>query len=398
MVGTSGLVLACGGEGRAFRTTSSAVGIIAQEPGFELTPCTGEYPMPLFVEGLAPAEAVDRLELRLGSHVQQARGSACSEVLDEAMCLAALEGQAEEPQMVLGQPGQLISRYHLRATRGEEAFRVGTLAELLAFLGTIDTRSEAELMAASLGFQLVCGESGTVPASPGFNVLGFTYQGCDGRSRHLLHLEPSGQLSLLDSFVELEPDPNCVVGRRPEGFGSSARRSSLGQFFAGCAELEAASVPAFVRLGRELVAHGAPRALVRRARLAAAEEVRHAQIVGALARRFGVTPRWPRVPVGCVRPLEHVARENAMEGCVRETYGALVARYQAVHAREAVIRNVYGRIAVDEARHAGLSWDVARWADRRLSRAERRRGRCCAPHGGRPARSRDHELECDAHG
>ncbi len=58
------------------------------------------------------------------------------------------------------------------------------------------------------------------------------------------------------------------------------------------------------------------------------------------------------------------------EGCVRETFGALVGHHQALHARDAEVREVMTRIAEDETRHAALSWDIARWASERLSSAE----------------------------
>ncbi|HZF50426.1 MAG TPA: hypothetical protein VE093_17330 [Polyangiaceae bacterium] len=59
--------------------------------------------------------------------------------------------------------------------------------------------------------------------------------------------------------------------------------------------------------------------------------------------------------------------------CVRETYGALVAAWQARASVDPVVRAVMRRIARDEARHAALGWEVARWAEARLSRADRAR-------------------------
>jgi len=53
----------------------------------------------------------------------------------------------------------------------------------------------------------------------------------------------------------------CPGGRRPAGLlSASGARSSepVGRFLARCAHLEAASVPAFTDLARELALHGAP--------------------------------------------------------------------------------------------------------------------------------------------
>src|SRR4029079_4274037 len=71
------------------------------------------------------------------------------------------------------------------------------------------------------------------------------------------------------------------------------------------------------------------------------------------------------------RPLAEVAIENAVEGCVRETFGAMMATYQAAHAEDAEIARIMRRVARDETRHAALSWAVARWAWPALDEAAR---------------------------
>src|SRR5262249_806141 len=130
---------------------------------------------------------------------------------------------------------------------------------------------------------------------------------------------------------------------------------------------------AFRRLARELRAHGAPRALVRRAEKAARDEIRHARATAALARRHGGRPAKPRVAPRKIRSLARIARENAIEGCARETFGALVATGQAEAARDPRIRKAMRTIARDETSHAALAWDVARWIEPRLRPATRAR-------------------------
>ena len=166
-------------------------------------------------------------------------------------------------------------------------------------------------------------------------------------------------------------DPNCAVGRRPEGYSPSAQGTSLGAYFAMTAELEAASVPAFQRLARELRAHGAPRELVSRAEKSARDEVRHARMMQRLAERFGGAPKLPRIGKLPVRSLAAIAEENAREGCVRETFGALVASVQALRSSDEGIRAAMEAIAVDETEHAALAWDVAAWLDTKLDSAGR---------------------------
>jgi hypothetical protein len=165
------------------------------------------------------------------------------------------------------------------------------------------------------------------------------------------------------------------TGRRSEGQAEApAVGDSPGSFFAHCAYLEAASVHAFRRLARELEAHGAPAELVARARRAADEEVSHAKTTARLSRRFGAAPRSVRAARAArlpVRDLATIARENAVEGCVRETYGVLVAMWQARTARDAGVRRALTTIARDEASHADVAAAVATWIETRLSRAER---------------------------
>ena len=154
-----------------------------------------------------------------------------------------------------------------------------------------------------------------------------------------------------------------LCGRRFDGLEEVA----CGEDFARASWLEAASIHAFRRLARELRAHGAPEELVAAARAAAKDEARHARLMTRLAKRFGAkVPRVEYTDRG-VRDLEAIARENAVEACVGETYGALVAEVQARRARDAEVRDVMRSIAPDELRHAALGWAVDAWATSRLS-------------------------------
>lgn len=166
-------------------------------------------------------------------------------------------------------------------------------------------------------------------------------------------------------------------GRQPEGLQAPrvAAQCALGDLFARMAWLEAASVPAFLRLADELKAHGAPEVLVRAARRSAGEEVRHARAMKALAKRHGAPVPEVEISPFTSRSLEAMVLENAREGCVRETYGAVVAGWQARTAQDALVREELGRIAGDELRHAELAWAVEAWAAERLTPAEHRRVR-----------------------
>ncbi|WP_147443739.1 hypothetical protein [Corallococcus sicarius] len=183
-------------------------------------------------------------------------------------------------------------------------------------------------------------------------------------------IKPAAQNSLDSHEVWCEV-PFLCEGRRPEGLCSDGALAvgvpALGALFAKMAHLEAASVPAFERLADELASHGAPERLVRAARRSAGEEVRHARVMEALAVQHGAA--MPELTVAPFQPrsLEALALENAVEGCVRETFGALLAQWQARCAEDAAVRESLGTIAPDELRHAELSWAIDAWALGRLS-------------------------------
>ena len=167
---------------------------------------------------------------------------------------------------------------------------------------------------------------------------------------------------------------NHCVGRPPTGLVLEPSRAScdVGAQLAQMAALEAASVTSFLRLARELSAHRAPASLVAAATRSAADERRHARSIRRLALAHG-SARIRFAPISrSIRPLAQVALENAVSGCVLETYGAVEGAWQATHAADPSVRRAMRRIAPDEARHAALAWRVDAWAQRRLSRAVRR--------------------------
>jgi hypothetical protein len=165
------------------------------------------------------------------------------------------------------------------------------------------------------------------------------------------------------------------TGRRPEGLVACAGGEAVGGWLARAACLEGASVPAFQRLIDELQGFQAPASLIRRAQRARRDEVRHHGIMSGLAQRLGGVVAAPMVPPFRARSLEEMAVENAVEGCVRETFGASVAAHQARRAAVPEIRQAMAGIARDEAQHALLAWDVDRWAWGRMDRAGRKQVR-----------------------
>lgn len=157
----------------------------------------------------------------------------------------------------------------------------------------------------------------------------------------------------------------CAGGRAPAGLASLRSHDALdpvASYWRAMEHLERASVAAFEELASELLLLGAPSALVERARRAADDERRHTRACGAELRRLGVARaevvRRP-VPPRCLLAL---AEDNAREGCVRESFGALLAAVQARRAEDPRHRALFAAIARDETAHGQLAWDVHAWA------------------------------------
>lgn len=341
--------------------------------------------------GLVPVDPVAYAELRetwatTGQDPQtpsvvDAAGELCGDATDVDACMASFAALPVESEISFYDGfGDGTMYRSVALTRGDAAEALASVAAIRSFLGPIDAAHDAGLLAIAERNTLVCdGRENAAASEDGWIVLTRTGGGCgegDDISEHVLHVSTDGGLEILESEVVERGDPNCAVGRLPAGLcrrSRSARGAAVGRFFGDVAELEAAAVAAFGQLGDELAVHRAPRALLRGAMRSRSDEIRHARVTGALAGRYGVRPTMPRVRPIAPRSLVEVAADNAAEGCVRETFGALVATMQARRAADPVVRRAMRSIARDETRHAALSWELAAWARGRMSPAERRR-------------------------
>ncbi|MBK8264779.1 MAG: ferritin-like domain-containing protein [Nannocystis sp.] len=151
------------------------------------------------------------------------------------------------------------------------------------------------------------------------------------------------------------------IGRRPIGHVDVAPAGDdLAEALACAAALEAASVTAFDELASRLARWGAPAELVARCRRAAAEERVHAEEVTVLAQSLGAEV--PATRCAARSPdLRAVAIDNAIEGCVREAWGAVVGGWIARSSTVPALREVYRRLFADEVGHAQLAWDLHTW-------------------------------------
>lgn len=149
---------------------------------------------------------------------------------------------------------------------------------------------------------------------------------------------------------------------------------ALGAVWERDAQLEYASIPAFIQLAHELTAQGAPRSLVRRALDAARDESGHALGCAALASRYQRHAILPTLPRYTPRPIEvgraglvRLAVESWIDGCLAEGCAARQAQRAAELAEQGAAQQLQRRIAADEQRHAELAWDTLAWT---LSQAE----------------------------
>lgn len=364
---------------RLFATLTPLAGCGININQFSEDLCNGE---PHFLEHVVPAAPVDYLELAQNyggpSTLLHATGERCRGSTSPADCETAFLALTRTP----GFPGPTHGNLSLAYTRGDETAAILDEASLRGFLGPIDSAADAALLLTLLDSRhsLVCtSENDAGPDGRNFILHTRTGHGCgedQDIEEHVVRVTPDGSFSVIATdFIE-RGNPQCVVGRRPLGLRlakSSSRRHPVGRYLAAMASLEAAAVPAFGQLARDLQAHDAPTSLVHRALRARADERRHAAIIAKHARRHGVRPQLPSVSAPRSRSLADVAAENASEGCVRETWGALVAHLQTSQAEDAELRHDLRRIAADETRHAALSWDVDAWARSRLPTSARTR-------------------------
>jgi hypothetical protein len=379
--GVDGGAPAAGGAGAAGMGGAAAAGSGAPM-AMEVRPTcpTGQVQ---FMRGLTPAEPFDYAAWRTrfgagpsttGVPDVQAEGMACANATDKTKCVQALAA-TEEGLMATDNCGQIgACRHYIVTSQGDTVKRYATRAELLSFLGPIDSAQDAMLVVHYDGFLLDCMRTLVTEEDGGFRVVVRQVTNTCPVEEDLvqLHVSADGTVKEL-AREEIPQTVASCVGRRPQGLvpQRACADTLMGVHFAAMAELEAASVHAFERLADELSALSAPARLVDAAREAARDEIRHALQTAAIARRYGAVPNLPKIEPRPLRDLEALALDNAVEGCVRETFGAAVGCMQALSARDPEIAQAMHEIAADETRHAALARELDAWLLPQLSGAAR---------------------------
>lgn len=350
---------------------------VSELPGTQTDPsalCSADT----LLDKLTPAEPVDTIILRTafrpapndgpGQDTAQI-GTSCATAADVADCMAKLASTSPSDSG-WGYCGMGCSDSGLVTTRGQRVELYDSPAEIAAFLGDIDTPEEALLLAIANDYSPVCSSAakdGDVWTLEGSILITDCPMTHELRS---LSIDASGAVTVV-ATLETTNSQICA-GRRPDGMVSTdwVCDDAVAEHLATLAHLEAAAVIAFERLAVDLERLGAPAELVTRARDAALDEVDHAERMGAMAREHGAVVPGVQVSAHVQRSVYDIALENAVEGCVRETYGVVDALYRSRQAPSAAVRALFAKIAMDEARHAALSWDVAEWLEAQLSAAQ----------------------------
>ncbi len=134
---------------------------------------------------------------------------------------------------------------------------------------------------------------------------------------------------------------------------------------------EHASVAAFARLTLDLMALGAPPALVAAANQDALDEIRHAELCFSLAqaldgKRLSPAP-FPQaqhvstLPRSRTLALARLAVDSLIDGALHEGVSARIIAKVSERCEVPTIRHILKQIAADEGRHSAHGWAVASW-------------------------------------
>ena len=148
------------------------------------------------------------------------------------------------------------------------------------------------------------------------------------------------------------------------GLGASDR-ALLAEHWLEVAALEHASIASFARFTLELLAFGAPSALVADAQRAALDEVEHARVAYAIAGACSDAERGPAcLELGALAlapTRAALVRALVLEACAGETLGVVEALELATRVSSPALTAVHRRLAADEERHAALGWRTLGW-------------------------------------
>ena len=229
----------------------------------------------------------------------------------------------------------------------------GTSLQLGCRAGTDPCRTDAQC-SAKPGQKCVLGVGPTWTCSGTTCAIGRPLL-VEGRARTARAVESAAWTSA----AHLHRSPPDLAGL------DAGAREVLARHWLDVAALEHASVASFARFTMELLALGAPPALVADAQRAGIDEVEHARVAYTLAgayagRSFGPGP-FDLSAITLRKGAREVVRALITEACVGETLGVAEALALACRVRDPVLARIHARIATDEQRHAELAWRSLAW-------------------------------------
>lgn len=203
------------------------------------------------------------------------------------------------------------------------------------------------------------------------NNCAFAGGPCEGRPFIVDELPRTAPAHARADWCAEPPAPttraDCCAEPPAPTTAAPALRDALARAWTDAALAEHASIASFARAVLELMSLGAPPELLRATQAALADEVEHAALCFAEARRHAPTALGPG-PLAIDRgALDRVGDPVAIslavfaEGCVGEGVSAAIAGVAAEACSDPATAALLRRIAADETRHAALAWRTLRW-------------------------------------
>ena len=342
-------------------------------------PCN-EYNEMDLLSGLNATEDVDALMLyatgiQISSYFYEAGGEPCktaSNVIECKTNLNLLNSSFDSNALVI--------------TQGDNIQVLQDESDVKSFLGDLDNPEKVFSWMHVRGVGISCQfeNSAVISAEQGRSwnaVYTEMVQSCSPivRERVRININVSSWDIVETARAEIERLEGACVGRKPPGILEfkpqeiRKNQNAVGSLLSRNAAFEAASVIAFEHLREELEFYDAPLSILKKIDAAIVDERRHAIQIAQLAHCYGQTADQFKVTKSVIRSLESIATDNMIEGCIGESWGALVGLHQAVTASDKSIAQVMQVIANEEIEHASLSWEIHAWLFPQLTSQEKER-------------------------
>lgn len=151
-------------------------------------------------------------------------------------------------------------------------------------------------------------------------------------------------------------------------------RAALADAWTQDGQAEHASIASFARFALQLLALGAPAALIDDTQRAIADELDHARASFGLASAYAGRSVGPgALAIGGALDdtepddTEPIVLSVVREGAIAETVSAALVQYAADEARDPLVKRLLAKTAREELEHAELAWRFLRWALRSSS-------------------------------